>query len=91
MNIIMLFFYLFVSQNYKKKIKSGKDERLIINVEKISIQQINEMLEKKKLLDFLQSNKIGVNDKINKIKETNNTKLPDITKGGLLDAWNFDI
>jgi hypothetical protein len=92
MNILYLF-YLFVFNNYKNE-KSGIDHRYPLIEDKSDIYNIIDINYKKKLLDYLKSDNISVHDKLKKINEfdnVNNIKAMNITKGGLLDDWNFEI
>jgi hypothetical protein len=94
--LLFLICYLFMSQyhNFQKKI--GNDERYINNTLKdnIEMKKILELNEKKKLLDILQSNKTSIIDKINILNVINRDNIPkaiNITNGGLLNDWNYEI
>ena len=87
----LIFCYLLMFNNCKFPEKSGNDERPLIN--DIEIKRIIELNEKKKLLDFLQSDKKSIYDKIDKINEFygNSPKQIDLSKGGLFKDWDNEI
>jgi hypothetical protein len=74
----------------KYQISSGNDDRYPVSEEKITIEKIVENYHKKNLLDYLQSNKISIHDKINKLNEFygNGPQSPNLLSGGLQDEWN---
>lgn len=91
----LILFYLLLFTNNLIKDKKGYDERLVnpYDNDKITIDKINEQIEKKILLDLLQSTKLNIYEKINilnKNKEINIPKPINLYNGGLLDDWNFD-
>jgi hypothetical protein len=94
MNLIFILTYLFGLKNYKSKKTSGKDERHPLVEEKTIINKCIENNQKKILLDYLQSNNINIYYKINSINEfygNNNPKPFNLSSGGLLDDWNFEM
>ena len=90
-----LLIYLFILKSNtvlfktnKYEISSGNDDRYPI-IEEKTIEKIVENYRKKQLLDYLQSNKISIYDKINKINELNGNgpQSPNLLSG-LEDEWN---
>jgi hypothetical protein len=77
--------------------KSGNDERFehneILVINDIEMKLLLEINDKKKVLDFLQSNQKSIFDKIDKINEFygNSPKQIDLSQGGLFKDWNFEI
>jgi hypothetical protein len=69
MGLIKLLTYLFVFKTYKSQCGLGYDERYPLIENKSALDKIIDNLEKKELLNYLQSNKINTLDKINKINE----------------------
>jgi hypothetical protein len=78
--------------NNKLPEKLGNDERPIKNND-VEIKRIIELNEKKKVLDFLQSNQKSIYDKIDKINEFygNSPTQIDLSKGGLFKDWDFEF
>jgi hypothetical protein len=101
MNIILFISCLLVSnnnnnnnnnnKNNKHTITSGNDERPNYVNNKLTIKKIYINFEKKQLLNYLQSDKISVFDKINIISVNKTPKPINVLNGGLLNDWNFDI
>jgi hypothetical protein len=90
---LMVLFSLFVLNNYKSKETSGNDERYPTE-EKITIKKFIENNQKKILLDYLKSDKVSIFYKIDTINIYYGNNIPkpfNLSKGGLLDDWNFDI
>lgn len=95
--------YLFILKNYKFKknialnSKSGNYNRFenneILVINDIEMKLLFEINEKKKVLDFLQSNQKNIFDKMDKINEfyRNGPKQMDLSQGGLFKDWNFEI
>jgi hypothetical protein len=75
------------------KISSGNDERYetIKNDTEIQIQVYNlsRNIEKKKLLDILQDDKVSINIKIELLKD-NSIKANNLKSGGLFNYFDFD-
>jgi hypothetical protein len=75
------------------KVSSGNDERYetIKNDTEIQIQLYNlsRNIEKKKLLDILQDDKVSINIKIQLLKD-NSIKQANLKAGGLSDDFDFD-
>ena len=93
MNLIKIIMYLFVSNSNNLKDRFGYDERFSLTEDKTLIKNIVENYQKKELLEYLQSNKTNIIDKLNKIQifYGNNPKQVNLSSGGLLDDWNFEI
>ena len=72
----------------ESKGKLGCDERFAINetANRIELYNIYQNLEKKKLLDKLQSNNISIIQKLC-LLEDNSIKPPNLTAGGLMDDF----
>jgi len=90
---MLLISYLFAFRNYKFQERLGYDERFPLTEDKTLIKKIIENHEKKELLVYLNSENVSIFDKINKISEFygNMPKPMNISSGGLLDDWNFEI
>ena len=72
----------------ESKGKLGCDERFAINetANEIQLYNIYQNLEKKKLLDKLQSSNISIIQKLY-LLEDNSIKPPNLTAGGLMDDF----
>ena len=68
--------------------KLGYDERFPINetTDRLQLYTIHQNLEKKKLLDTLQSSNISIIQKLY-LLEDNSIKPPNFAAGGLLDEF----
>jgi hypothetical protein len=85
----------------KHYLNNGYDERYLYRIynepdSNAELSNIRETYTKLKLLKYLENTDISIPDKIEAIKEDNfiYKKSPlstDITAGGLMDEWNFDI
>jgi len=81
----------------KKKLSSGNNDIPENENTESEIHNFKINLNNYKLLKTLQNNNINSLIKISKIndyyKETNNNNngIPNLTNGGLLNDWNFDI
>ena len=97
---MLIFFILFyhycntlnIFKKYEISEKSGMDERPI-KTNDLIIEKIPEMIIKKKLLDFLESDKHNIFEKVDKINEFYGNNIPepiDISKGGLFKDWDSE-
>ena len=82
--------------NSNKFIDYKKYGKIHINNANAELTNIQETYTKLKLLKYLENSDISVPDKIEAIKEHNfiHKKSPlstDITAGGLMDDWNFEL
>ena len=85
----------------KNHFNNGYDERYYYRIydepdANAELTNIQETYTKLKLLKYLENSDISVPDKIEAIKEHNfiHKKSPlstDITAGGLMDDWNFEL
>lgn len=73
--------------------KSGYDFRKFQYNEQDSIFRINKNFKNKSILSILESNNVGVEDKLKIIDEYDilEKKYIDIKAGGLLDDFNFEF
>lgn len=73
--------------------KSGYDFRKIQYNEEDSLYRINKNFKNKSILTILESNSLGIEDKLKIIEEYDilEKKYIDIKAGGLLDDFNFDF
>jgi hypothetical protein len=73
---------------------SGNDERFPINdtnyyEKEEEINKIRVLFEKKRLLDYLENDKISIYNKLNLLRD-DNVKVGNLTYGGLFEKdWNF--
>ena len=90
---------LFINNNLIKPTSinksSGVDERYPLEEDNSSeLLNINKYLEMKKLLDILTNNEIDEKTKMSILNKYSllfeDNFVPDITKGGLLEDFNFD-
>lgn len=94
MNLLILLTYLFTFKSNNIKNLSGIDQRFPLKENKSLIPKIFENFEKKKLLDYLLLENINILNKkikINKFYDNNIPKPFNLTNGGLMKHWNFDI
>ena len=94
MNLIGLLTYVFVFKNYKSKEMLGNDERFPLIQDKSLMPKVVENFQKKELLDYLSSENVTLINKINAINMyygTNTVKPINLTNGGLLKDWDFEI
>ena len=80
---------LLISNNNKNIITSGNDERPNYVDKELKINYVN--FQKKQLLNYLESDKISIFDKINIINVNKTPKPINILDGGLLHNWYFDM
>jgi len=86
-NILLIF-------SSKLSKRNGLDERFPLEDPNDKIYQISTNINKKNLLDKLNSNSVNINEKLNLIQKynvLNYTVGTNILKGGLLNDWEFDI
>ena len=104
MNILFYLFYIIINKNTYYLSKSmddrqGTDERVFINEQSVSEDQIIENFYKKELLDNLSNNNYSVDEKMKMI--ANWTKLEEklgiehisgfkVRRGGLMNDWDFE-
>jgi len=89
MNFFLLMSQLYFSQ--KLLGKSGMDDtsRVLNNdVPLIKVLQVN---EKKRLLDFLQSNTTSDREKLDEIYRQKYPIIFNMLNGGLMNDWDFDF
>lgn len=77
--------------------KSGIDQRYVfypntVKIDNTTTEQLIQIYNNKSMIDYLESDKITLHNKLYKISERNYPEMYNINifNGGLFNNWNFD-
>lgn len=85
---------LFLNKKIINNDIKGYDMRNIVDIKKVDIKDINEYINKNRLCKLLNDKNIDIYTKIEYINKEyvfDNSKLPNIKKGGLMKDWDFEM
>jgi len=93
---IILFSLLYVVKYISNNLRSGIDERFIfypnlINYDNVTTRKMLQIQETNKKIQFLESTKVSLDDKLYEIENRNVPQIMHLVNGGLFNDWEFNF